>query len=257
METGGRARRGPDRRGARRRDAPGTRPAGRDRGRGTEPVPAARRSAARPVARGQVPRRDQRRSGAPGSHTPRSFTAYRAALDREFPGTVSALSHDPSGPLTRTWEMSLDLLEAKGAAVARPLFRLISFFAPDPLPVQLLIGSVLARASVFAGLSATGLEEAVRGLLGCGLLHRRRIEADGATVDTLVVHPLVQEITRMQPDAVAGRARVHDPVRRPAGKGWPVGCRATTRRPGRCGVCSRRTARTRRPTPPTRPERSG
>ncbi|WP_208881800.1 tetratricopeptide repeat protein [Streptomyces sp. PBH53] len=140
----------------------------------------------------------------PESHTPRSFTAYRAALDREFPGTVSALSHDPSGPLTRTWEMSLDLLEAKGAAVARPLFRLISFFAPDPLPVQLLIGSVLARASVFAGLTATGLEEAVRGLLGCGLLHRRRIEADGATVDALVVHPLVREITRMQPDAVAG-----------------------------------------------------
>ncbi|MFE1193485.1 tetratricopeptide repeat protein [Streptomyces olivaceoviridis] len=140
----------------------------------------------------------------PESHTPRSFAAYRAALDREFPETVSALSHDPSGPLTRTWEMSLDLLEAKGAVVARPLFRLISFFAPEPLPVVLLIGSVLARASVFAGLSATGMEEAVRGLLGCGLLNRRRIEADGTTVDTLVVHPLVREITRMQPDAVAG-----------------------------------------------------
>ncbi|GLP63583.1 hypothetical protein TUSST3_02040 [Streptomyces sp. TUS-ST3] len=139
----------------------------------------------------------------PESSTPRSFSAYQAALDAEFSDTVSALSHDPHGPLTRTWEMSLDLLEAKGATAARPLFRLASFFAPDPLPTDVLRRSVLELASMFQGLPETALEDAVRGLLGCGLLHRRRVETEGAALDTLVVHPLIREITRVQPDAVA------------------------------------------------------
>ncbi|MFD3468102.1 tetratricopeptide repeat protein [Streptomyces sp. NPDC058682] len=139
----------------------------------------------------------------PESDAPRTFAAYRKALDSEFVETVAALPHKPAGPLARTWEMSLDLLEMRGTAAARPLFRLISFFAPEPLPVSLLRSSVLATASEFAGLSPSELDAAVRGLLGCGLLQRKHIEGHGSTVEALAVHPLVREITHAQPATVA------------------------------------------------------
>ncbi|WP_186001359.1 FxSxx-COOH system tetratricopeptide repeat protein [Streptomyces sp. IB201691-2A2] len=138
----------------------------------------------------------------PESEVPRTFAAYREALEAEFAEAVAALPHDPHGPLACTWEMSLDLLEMRGIVAARPLFRLISFFAPEPLPVALLRRSVLAATNDFKDLSSSGLEAAVRGLLGCGLLHRRRFEGLGSTAETLIVHPLVREITRTQPAAV-------------------------------------------------------
>ena len=139
----------------------------------------------------------------PESEAPRTFAAYQEALDAEFAEAVAALPQDPHGPLARTWEMSLDLLELRGTAAARPLFRLISFFAPEPLPVALLRRSVLATANDFAVLSSAQLDAAVRDLLGCGLLHRRRFEGRGSAIETLIVHPLVQEITRTQPVTVA------------------------------------------------------
>ncbi|TDC99441.1 tetratricopeptide repeat protein [Nonomuraea deserti] len=138
----------------------------------------------------------------PESEVPRTFAAYRESLDTEFAEAITALPHDPHGPLARTWEMSLDLLEMRGTVAARPLFRLISFFAPEPLPVALLRRNVLAAANDFKNLSSSGLEAAVRGLLGCGLLHRRRFEGLGSTAETLIVHPLVREITRTQPAAI-------------------------------------------------------
>ncbi|MCY0942015.1 FxSxx-COOH system tetratricopeptide repeat protein [Streptomyces antarcticus] len=139
----------------------------------------------------------------PESEAPRTFAAYRMALDTEFAEAVAALPHDPHGPLARTWEMSLDLLEMRGTAAARPLFQLISFFAPEPLPVALLRRSVLAAANDFTGLSSSELDAAVRGLTGCGLLNRRCFEGNGSTVETLIVHPLVREITHTQPATTA------------------------------------------------------
>ncbi|MEU9159915.1 tetratricopeptide repeat protein [Streptomyces sp. NPDC048424] len=140
----------------------------------------------------------------PESRAPRTFAAFRASLDAAFAETVAVLPHDPHGPLSRTWEMSLDLLEMRHLAAARPLFRLISFFGPDPLPVNVLRSSALAAATDFRGLSPSGLDAAVRGLLGCGLLSRRRVEVNGSTLETLIVQPLVREITHTQPDTVAG-----------------------------------------------------
>ncbi|MFK0194902.1 tetratricopeptide repeat protein [Kitasatospora sp. NPDC090308] len=139
----------------------------------------------------------------PESEAPRTFAAYQEALDAEFTEAIAALPHDLHAPLAQTWEMSLDLLEMRGMTAARPLFRLISFFASEPLPAVLLRRSVLAAANDFAGLSSSDLDVAVRGLLGCGLLHRRRFHGHGSTLETLVVHPLVREITRTQPAAIS------------------------------------------------------
>ncbi|SMC88152.1 Tetratricopeptide repeat-containing protein [Kibdelosporangium aridum] len=47
--------------------------------------------------------------------------------------------------ISRTWEMSLDLLETQGIRPARVLMRLISCFAPAPLPVDLIDMDVMTR----------------------------------------------------------------------------------------------------------------
>ncbi|MFD0394184.1 hypothetical protein ACFQ3Z_24960 [Streptomyces nogalater] len=188
----------------------------------------------------------------PESEVPRTFTAYGQALDAEFAEAVAALPHDPHGPLGRTWEMSLDLLEMRGIVAARPLFRLISFFAPEPLPVVLLRRSGLAITNDFKDLSSSGLEAAVRGLLGCGLLHRRRFEGLGSTAETLIIHPLVREITRTQPAAVEA-APVYSTLSTTLLAMVAKGLTRWPRRTGLCGGCCCRTAsmsrQTRRPLP--------
>lgn len=139
----------------------------------------------------------------PESRTPRSFDEYRAALDGEFSDTISSLAPSPNDRLLgRTWEMSLDLLAANGISMARPLFRLVSFFATDPLPVVLLRPSLLKTGGMFAGLTTSDLEAAVRGLLTFGLLHRSSSGGDRSTNETMTIHPFVREITRIQPDTV-------------------------------------------------------
>ncbi|HEY3872976.1 MAG TPA: tetratricopeptide repeat protein [Actinocrinis sp.] len=45
--------------------------------------------------------------------------------------------------VSRTWELTLDLMEQQGAPEARSVMRLLSCFAPTPFPVQLVVGGGL------------------------------------------------------------------------------------------------------------------
>ncbi|MDQ2882872.1 MAG: tetratricopeptide repeat protein [Actinomycetota bacterium] len=136
----------------------------------------------------------------PESRTPRSFAEYNAALDAAFPDAISSLPH--SWRLSCAWELSLDLLESRGITAARPLLRLIAFFTPNPLPTMVLKISIMKReVGLFADLDAAALEAAVHGLIGFGLLRRHRTSADPRAAEAFVLHPLVGEITRNQPDA--------------------------------------------------------
>lgn len=142
----------------------------------------------------------------PESRTPRSFADYNAALTAAFPDAISSLPH--SGRLSRTWELSLDLLESRGITAARTLLRLVAFFTPNPLPAMVLKISIMKRAvSLFADLDAAGLEAAVHGLIGFGLLRRHRTGTDPRAAEAFVLHPLVGEITRNQTDAVEHAAQ--------------------------------------------------
>lgn len=167
----------------------------------------------------------------PESRHPRSFAEYTAALDTEFPDTIAPLGDQL---LVRTWERSLDLLESQGVPAARPLFRLLAFFSAPVVPAVLLVSSVLRRVpTLFPDLEVADLEQAVDGLIAFGLLGHRRVSVASVHVDTFVLHTLIGEVTRIQPDALANGAHYrslrlavlhhaavhHDPAEHAT---WPV-----------------------------------
>ena len=140
----------------------------------------------------------------PESYTPVSFADYESDLDAEFPTAISRVSDGPHDVnLSHIWERSLDFLDRSGVAMARPLLRLIAFFAQSSLPVAVLRTSVLKHAPhLFPDVEGAQLEAALAGLIGLGLLRHDREDAKGQRVDALGLHSLVREVTRAQPDAV-------------------------------------------------------
>ncbi|EOD70374.1 tetratricopeptide repeat-containing protein, partial [Amycolatopsis vancoresmycina] len=96
--------------------------------------------------------------------------------------------------ISRTWEMNLDLLDSQGITQARPLMRLISCFAPAPLPAELLVQDGPGAPSV------DDLERALEALVDLELLSVPRsqgTETDALATSCVVVgHRLVLEATR-------------------------------------------------------------
>lgn len=137
----------------------------------------------------------------PGAIT--SFTSYRAALDDGHlnellgaPDPNAALAERSRRTITRTWEMSLDLLDRRGSEGARHLLYLLSVLADAPVPYHVLLHPpTLAGHPLFPG-STT---EALRGLLGAlaylGLVDLPSTSAADADVLPLLrIHPLVREV---------------------------------------------------------------
>lgn len=105
--------------------------------------------------------------------------------------------------LTRTWELSLDLLTARGHSYARPLLRLLSFLAAGPLPSALLDVFILSDSHLFKNLSPAGLRATVIGLIGVGLVDHHANDSGSSMVDAIVLHPVVRDSCQSQPDAAA------------------------------------------------------
>lgn len=139
----------------------------------------------------------------PGADQPRTFDEYRAMLRDHFTDAVTAMSPDPARRrecLVTTWESSLDLLRERGHHLARPLLRLLSTFAPAPIPAALLDASALTDSVVFARVTPLQLGTVISELAGLGLVDVHRDDRGGS--DTVTLHPLVRDITRHHPDVV-------------------------------------------------------
>ncbi|MGX2995012.1 tetratricopeptide repeat protein [Streptomyces sp. JNUCC 64] len=139
---------------------------------------------------------------APGSRY-RTFAAYQAALDEELGallGTEHPRANDPEVARTivgRTWERSLDQLEADGNALARPVLRLLSLLAPAPVPFLSCVTPELVTEATGLPATPVAVEAAINGLHTYGLLEVA-VGADGQPVPGLVVlHPLVREVTAL------------------------------------------------------------
>ncbi|WP_157621324.1 tetratricopeptide repeat protein [Saccharothrix sp. NRRL B-16348] len=133
----------------------------------------------------------------PGLSVPRGFREYSAALAARFVESteaVSAGSRHERQVLSRTWELSLDLLAERGHPFARPLLRFLSTLAAAPVPYALLDAARLAESPVFGGLTPQRLADTLGALLGMGLADQN----PGA----VVLHPLLREINRHQADAL-------------------------------------------------------
>jgi tetratricopeptide (TPR) repeat protein len=155
----------------------------------------------------------------PGTRTIRTYADYRAALDDRFiellnvdpPGGRTALGSTAlgsTGPIGQTWELSLDLLERRGIDTARRLMRLLSCLGEAPVPfLCLLRPDRLASSELLTGLTADRLSAALLALGDLGLIEFHMVpEAlDEITARTLLVHPLVRDANRRQPDLAERR----------------------------------------------------
>lgn len=119
----------------------------------------------------------------PGAVQPTTFAEYDSAL-ADHPDA------DDREALSRTWELSLDLLAKRGRPRTRPLMRLLSVFAQAPVPVELLDAAVLASSDRFRGITPQELSVLVEDLRDLGLVEHRE--------DALVLHPLVREANLRQ-----------------------------------------------------------
>jgi tetratricopeptide (TPR) repeat protein len=127
----------------------------------------------------------------------KTFRGYTQALDERFGRVMGHGAADDRAVVTRTWELSLDALAARGRPQARPLLRVLSCLAPAVLiPPSLLDLAVLGRmcadgedeaAEGLAALSSVGLITASPGVAGPGR--------------AVTVHPLVTETSRLQMSA--------------------------------------------------------
>ncbi|MFI7629696.1 tetratricopeptide repeat protein [Microbispora rosea] len=97
----------------------------------------------------------------------------------------------------RTWELTLDLLDAQGLAEARTIMRLMSCFAPAPFPIDLLDVDILSSTALFPPMQlADRLDRALEALVSLSLLDVTEVLNSYNGDDEaacLVAHPLVLE----------------------------------------------------------------
>lgn len=134
----------------------------------------------------------------PGPAAPTTFAGYLDAWEERLV-ELSDQSWDV-GPaperelLTRTWELSLDLLVRRGHPLGRPLLRTLACLGRGPVPTVLLDAAVLAGSPLFTGLTPAALNGAVQALREVGLVEPGRTGAIG----TVGLHPVVRDINRHQ-----------------------------------------------------------
>ena len=130
----------------------------------------------------------------------RTYRQYREALQG---GDLEALFPVPGGQLTaeqargligRTWELTLDLLDARPLPEARQVLRLLASFADAPVPYQLLLHpGTLAAFPPLRDISGSRLWQALKALDDFGLIDLDTGAQGPAAVPTARLHPLVRD----------------------------------------------------------------
>jgi len=136
----------------------------------------------------------------------RTYREYLDAIDGGGPMAVFPL---PSGEMSqeqargligRTWELTLDLLDARQLPEARQVLRLLATFADAPVPYQLLLHpGTLAEFKPLREITGSGLWRALTALDDFGLID---LYAGGVAGDAIAVarlHPLVRDTSHPAP----------------------------------------------------------
>jgi tetratricopeptide (TPR) repeat protein len=122
----------------------------------------------------------------------RTFTGYQHALDGvELPAALADLDADARHTIQRTWDLSLDALQADSHPGARPLLLMLSCNAPaTAIPATILTpaaGSAADRDDVQDRQLRSDLHAlAMAGLIGTA----------GGQVPSVIVHPVVADANR-------------------------------------------------------------
>ena len=140
----------------------------------------------------------------PGADLPVTFSAYQTALTDHVDFLDAApVDHDDRENrelITRTWELSLDLLARQGHTQARPLLRLLSWFGPAPIPVDVFDIRPLAATPPWSEITPAALARQLRALSDLGLVDQTAIGEEQA----LTLHQLIRDTNRyragLEPD---------------------------------------------------------
>lgn len=133
----------------------------------------------------------------PGTTVPRTFPCYGSALEQQFATTIDRLppgDRQPraeNGIVTRTWELSLDLLARQGFPRARSLMRFLACFAQAPVPYGILDVREMRPIAAFGDLTPEELLELLHLLADFGLVDC--FEDRVLQSHALTLHPLVRE----------------------------------------------------------------
>jgi RecA/RadA recombinase len=134
----------------------------------------------------------------------RSYRHYQQAIDSGdfdtvFPAAGQDMTQEQARELIgRTWDLTLDLLEAQQMPEARPLLRLLAGFADAPLPYQMVLHPAsLAASPLFAGMTGPRLWQVIKTLDDSGLLDLAASGNDPGAIPVVRLHPLVRDTSRL------------------------------------------------------------
>jgi plasmid stability protein len=137
-----------------------------------------------------------------------AIRSYRQYLDAVQGGAAETLSPAPGSQLTdaqarglvgRTWELTLDLLDARPMPEARGILTLLASFAAAPVPYQVLLDpGLLAGFPLFPGITGPRLWQVLKTLDDFGLVD---LGTEGPhTIPVARLHPLVRDTSRPTAD---------------------------------------------------------
>jgi len=139
--------------------------------------------------------------------------SYRQYLEAIEGGDLAAVFPAPDGQLSaeqargligRTWELTLDLLDARPLPEARPVLRLLACLADAPVPYQLLLHpATLAASASLRDITGARLWQALKALDDFGLIDLDASSQIPPAVPVTRIHPLVGDTSR--PPAGPGR----------------------------------------------------
>jgi tetratricopeptide (TPR) repeat protein len=137
-----------------------------------------------------------------GEDLVRGYRQYRTLIDSQLvtspfpaPDAAGSAATRARSTIGRTWELTLDQLEARGMPEARRLLRLLACFADAPIPHELLLNPVaMARSRLFAGVTGPRLWQLLQTLAGFGLIDI--LDGPGRTQAMLRMHALVRDTGR-------------------------------------------------------------
>ena len=142
----------------------------------------------------------------------RTYRQYQDAIQAGELGTVFPA---PGGQLTpeqargligQTWDLTLDLLDARPLPEARQLLRLLASFADAPVPYELLLHpDTLAASAPLRGITGSRLWQSLNALDDFGLIDLDTTGQSPAAIPVARLHPLVRDTSRpaAEPDRLA------------------------------------------------------
>jgi len=138
-----------------------------------------------------------------GSGGIRTYRQYRDAIQG---GNLETVFSAPSEPMTqdqargligRTWDLTLDLLDARLLPEARQVLRLLASFADVPVPYELLLNpDMLATFPPLAAITGPRIWAALKALDEFGLIDLSTNGDGSCAIAVAQLHPLVRDTSR-------------------------------------------------------------